>query len=434
MGNMLKLKEAVEEGDVENVKNYLKSLNLRKERRRHLENSQNFLHVACKHQNPTKEMVQVLLENGEEVNVREEREGKTPLHFAVLNPKMSSEIVDLLLKNGSQVDLLDISLKSALHYACELEYVDINIVSSLISSTKDINLRENGSERSCLMILLDKEKPNLELIKLILVNKCADTNLVSSKKEHMSFWEQVLKRSHKFGDRIDEILFLTVSHDEKLVKGVNIIHSCRNFGWKNFNQFLERLDKRTCQKLLNEITFEYLSSTSKKDRRVVERLVSNLNPPNVRDCKERNVVTLLCEVDEEFTLEMVTSLAERGVNTDKAVAYLLSQKEIRKEMLPVLFRKATPPLQITLLKKALKEAPLDLIEILASNSDLNAKDGSGKTVLFDFYSKASRKLTKREKNVLDLLCQKGSNLNIPCSDGARSFLWFSSNFPFLKNI
>lgn len=77
------------------------------------------LHQACRHNPPNEAMIQMLLDKGANINVRDIRE-ITALHAAVESRASSRDrraVVELLLKSGADIDRLSGNLDTVLHLA-----------------------------------------------------------------------------------------------------------------------------------------------------------------------------------------------------------------------------------------------------------------------------------------------------------------------------
>jgi len=74
------------------------------------------------------EILKLLIEDGSNINLIDNYNGRTPLHFAALSGHL--KIVKLLIKNGIDINIKDKSGKTAEDIACNKE------VSELIKTTK----------------------------------------------------------------------------------------------------------------------------------------------------------------------------------------------------------------------------------------------------------------------------------------------------------
>jgi ankyrin repeat protein len=75
------------------------------------------LHFACRHGHT--DVVQLLLNSGENINEVLGRNGNTPLLFSCDNGHM--DIVELLLARGANIEMPNDAGNTPLHYACYVE-------------------------------------------------------------------------------------------------------------------------------------------------------------------------------------------------------------------------------------------------------------------------------------------------------------------------
>ena len=108
-------------------------------------NRTNVLHLAC--QEGSKDQVKMFLEIGANTNIKS-KNGNTPLHFATIKGHL--EIVQLLLQNGSDVNTAScIVEKTPLHYAAEYGHIEIIKILLKYGARKDL---KNCNNRTALQL------------------------------------------------------------------------------------------------------------------------------------------------------------------------------------------------------------------------------------------------------------------------------------------
>lgn len=107
----LSLASAILTGNVKEVRRYLKSgIDINQP----IPGEQGYpMHFAV---NSSVEMIQLLIEHGADVNVKDEK-GKTPLHITAVTP--SVEKMQLLIEHGADVNAVDANGKTPLDYALQ---------------------------------------------------------------------------------------------------------------------------------------------------------------------------------------------------------------------------------------------------------------------------------------------------------------------------
>ena len=120
--------EACKEGDFEKVRNYIEELEYYTILTELKDSSENtLLHVAC--QNGHLEIVQYLVQNGAEVNARNNQKD-TPLALAC--PGRHTDIVKFLMQNGANIDTVNQEGDSPLAIACK--HGSLSIVEHLVKN------------------------------------------------------------------------------------------------------------------------------------------------------------------------------------------------------------------------------------------------------------------------------------------------------------
>ena len=84
---------------------------------------QTALHLAVTRDNPNLEIIQLLIDKGADINVRDKRRNQTPLHFAAKKEK--KQAVELLLENNADPYKKDISGKTPKQLAANKEILDL---------------------------------------------------------------------------------------------------------------------------------------------------------------------------------------------------------------------------------------------------------------------------------------------------------------------
>jgi len=102
----------------------------------------------------------------------------TALHFAVFK-KENFEVIKLLLENGADLYMTNIYGESPLHLAALTENKDI--VELLLKNNPEVNLKEFQGNTPFGIAFIRGNRPNPEIIKLLLENGADPTLLVNNK-------------------------------------------------------------------------------------------------------------------------------------------------------------------------------------------------------------------------------------------------------------
>ena len=134
--------EAVQDGDLEKVKKMLdeepNSIRLLANSKDRYGNTLLFLAVL----DGKIEMAKCLIDNGADVDMKNDSDGATPLHLAAIYGEI--EIVKSLIDNGAQVDLKDPGGSTPLH--CAVFTAQIEVVKCLIEHGAQVDSRDKNNK------------------------------------------------------------------------------------------------------------------------------------------------------------------------------------------------------------------------------------------------------------------------------------------------
>ena len=133
------------------------------------------LHLACKIENITIEMVKYFVENKIDLNVRDNC-FDSAIHHAVRNENISLEIIECLVENKSDLNLQDFSKNTPLHQLIKLNNVrkgnlpSFDIIKFLIEKNSDLNLKDDN-DSTPLHLIIKNKNVSIDKIKLFVENK-----------------------------------------------------------------------------------------------------------------------------------------------------------------------------------------------------------------------------------------------------------------------
>jgi ankyrin repeat protein len=143
-------------------------------------------HLFCIHNNQTNYNIQVLLENGADINFRNSN-NDTPLlfclkHFKKCNSKLYN-LIDFLIDEGADVNSVDDLSNTPLHLACA--YDDFELIRLLLDSNNiDINAANVDNDSPLLIYCRDNQNFNVENFNYF-VSKGADINVMNDEDENL---------------------------------------------------------------------------------------------------------------------------------------------------------------------------------------------------------------------------------------------------------
>ena len=124
----------------------------------------NCLHFALSQQDPSKEVLDILFSNGAKDN-------GSVLNYYLSSHRPDLELVKFLRKKGCKFASKN-GEKGCLHFACENENVDWDIISLIVDEGVDPNVRDEGG-RTCVHFLCQRSNLQVDLLKRM-VEKGAD--------------------------------------------------------------------------------------------------------------------------------------------------------------------------------------------------------------------------------------------------------------------
>ena len=122
----------------------------------------------CSNKSLKLEHLELLVANGANVNIKDNK-GNNCLHFLASNAAITQSIVDFFLNSKVNPNILNRNLESPFHLFCESRQVSFGILQSLLRANSNPNI---SKEQFSLNILCNNESFNLNLIKLLVENKC----------------------------------------------------------------------------------------------------------------------------------------------------------------------------------------------------------------------------------------------------------------------
>ena len=425
MGNQLKIKEAVEHGNVEALKKLLKGVDLEKKnyhshKHEKEEEGTNLLHLACSSKHKNLEVVKILLEHGERVNGKETSEGRTPIFFAVLEGERNYEVIELLLACGTDLNARDSSGKTILHHLLEEKDLDAKLIQRLVKEGMRGDMADvNG--KTVLECLMEREEVEeslfLEFLKTSVIEKVG-------KGKRKSFWEYILFDTQKYDKFINCFLEKELGKEE--VKGLRVFGLGEKIGKERIEKFLAFLNEGNRQKMIDELAFD--SFFARQEEETVKFLFERVSLEVKMSKGEMLLEKILgSHISVNLMKELATSLLETGTDPSNCWKQLNSKFKQETEALVIKFvseRHATECLCALIENKA----DIGLIKtLLEKKFDLNLRNKKGNTALFEAFTKIvplDMPLKKNQdshveyhRSVVSLLVSKGADINAQ-NDGA----------------
>ncbi|KAJ5071698.1 ankyrin repeat ph and sec7 domain containing protein secg-related [Anaeramoeba ignava] len=131
-------------------------------------NKEACLHLACKNENLSFEIIKYLVEKGSDINATTDDYNQTPFHYVCKNENLSFEIIKYLVEKGSDINAtIDFYNDTPLHLLCLNENSTFEMLKYVIEKGIDLNARGFG-DQIALSILIEKKRK--DLIELMLMN------------------------------------------------------------------------------------------------------------------------------------------------------------------------------------------------------------------------------------------------------------------------
>jgi len=126
----------IDEGNIDEIKNYL---NVTKDLNSNLK--LDILYYAIDNcQNNYFKTIELLINNGVDINIHHSEFLETPLHKLCARIKPQLDVITMLLKKGAQVNAINISGKTPVFY-CSFNY-SVELLNLLVKYEADINIKD----------------------------------------------------------------------------------------------------------------------------------------------------------------------------------------------------------------------------------------------------------------------------------------------------
>ncbi|KAJ5067021.1 ankyrin repeat ph and sec7 domain containing protein secg-related [Anaeramoeba ignava] len=357
------------------------------------------LFIACE-KNSIKN-IKKLIENGIDVNLKDENE-ETPLHFACKNTnKNSLQIIKLLIEKGADINAKTQTYKQTpLHLICQNKNVNIfEIVKFLIEKGADINAK-NFFEETPLHLICQNKNANVFEIAKFLIEKGADINARNKNEDtylHIACQFQ--------NENLFEIIKFFVE------KGVDV-------NAKNHNKATPLF--YVCQ-FLNEKTFE-----------IIKYLISKGADINAKNSYQETLLHEICKTEQQngkeeikILIEIINFFLESGIsinypnNENETSLHIICKRNL-SEVIELLISKGA---DLNAKTKKYKETPLhsacryqhqnslQIIKVLIENgADINATNISQEKPLHLICQYQSQK-NENTFEIIKYLISKGADIN-----------------------
>lgn len=192
MDKIEKLFDACQRSDLEMVKKLLKKSFFSKPIDINIKDKSGKTLLIIATINKSKEIVELLLEKGADINIKENEENYSALWF-VLNSNIDFDFASFLIKNGANINSTDESKNTLLIDAINIKSMDV--VNFLLENQADVNLKNEDGYSPILIASFNKDKKLLEL----LISKGGNINIKENRDNKTALWITLEnKRDYEF--------------------------------------------------------------------------------------------------------------------------------------------------------------------------------------------------------------------------------------------
>ena len=237
--------------------------------------STKLLHLACKYTNSL-QAIKCLVENKSEINSKT-RDNQIPLHMACRNENISFEIIEYLIQNKSQLNAIEEikyshNKNQPLHLACRNKNITIEIIKLLIENKANLNSTdqlENLNEKQ-----LNSKEEIENTLHCAIKNKSISLEII----EYM----------------IDKNCGLDVKDDYN--QNLSIHLACQNKSNNSFQLIKLLAEKKSDLNALNhfgETPLHCASSNTTISLEAINYLVQNKSDPNIKNKYDETCLQLI---------------------------------------------------------------------------------------------------------------------------------------------
>ncbi|KAJ3445690.1 ankyrin repeat-containing protein [Anaeramoeba flamelloides] len=379
------------------------------------EEERSALHLVCKNENINKGMIEYVIKKGVSVGGYDVNK-KTAYHYLCKNMKSTREQLEYLLSFGMiEINQQDKSKNTGLRWLCKNKGLSYEKLEFVLAKGADINLKDTWS-RTAFHWLLWNSEVELRFVELMIKYK-GDPFLTNESGENCLYQIALCQPSKT---EIIEYFF----KNEQLKK--TLLSSVKGYETNLFYQKLDFFDRKIFESFFSQEQQEYCYGVFPNKNIFLEfvEIIPKFNLPPIqltrlkkgflRGCKEKNldlcyVFSILLHGD--LKVELLKKLESFGFDLQMKIADIESFN-----VLQYLFNYS-------------RNLNIDVVKYLVPLFDINKRDKSGCTILFN-------EATKKEPSlaIIKLLLKNKALINIENKKQRTPLMAYVSNYPIDMEI
>ncbi|XP_063923595.1 uncharacterized protein LOC135137792 isoform X2 [Zophobas morio] len=374
----------------------------------------NALHYASKSQQNNHDIIELLSEEGIDINVQNQN-GTTALQFACR--KAVYENAEMLLYFGASINSTDKDNNNALHYASRSNQVNQDVIKILTEKGVDVNAQNKNGTTALQFACLSGVHENAAT----LLDFEASINITDKENKNALHYTSESKQVNR-----DIIKILTergINVNAQNKSGTTALQlACLKAVHENVQTLLDFEASINSTDKNNKNALHYASESRQNNRDIIQLLIDKGIDVNIQNKNGTTALNLACltgvNQNAKILLDKGASIDSMDKNNKNALHYASESQQNNQDIIQLLIGKGidvnaqnkngTTALQLACLTGVYQNAKI-LLDIGAS---IKSTDQNNKNALH--YASESKQINR---DIIKILIEKGMDVNAPSNNG-----------------